>query len=93
MTEQEWIEKLREEGYIDLRSVELAPNFNPGEHDHEKATVHVVLKGQLTIKVAKGEQTYNEGDRVDFPAGTVHKAAFGPDGCTMIVGVKPSSNK
>lgn len=86
-----WIEKLKEEGFTDVTVVELEPNFSPGEHTHDVATTHVVLKGELTITDQKGKKTYREGDRVDFPAGTKHKALFGPQGCSMIVGTKKTS--
>jgi quercetin dioxygenase-like cupin family protein len=92
MDEKKWIEKLKGEG-IESRVCSMEPNFNPGEHTHDEHTVHVILKGELTIINQEGKKVYKPGDRVDFPAGTTHSAAFGSNGCTMIVGVKEKADQ
>ena len=88
MNQEEWMERLKREGMREISVVTLKPSVVPGEHTHEKATIHVILKGELVIEDKEGKKTYKPGDRVDFPAGTKHIASFGPQGCTMIVGVK-----
>lgn len=69
--------------------VTLEPIPKAEQHTHEEYTVHVILKGELHITDKKGKtKIYKKGDRVDFPVGTTHRAAFGSKGCTMIIGVK-----
>ena len=79
---------MKEEGTTDINVVEMEPGVEKPEHVHEQATMHVILKGELTIEDENGKRIFKEGYRVDFPAGTRHSAALGPQGCcTMIVGI------
>lgn len=40
MDEKVWIEKLREEGFSDLRVCPVEPVANPGEHTHDQ---HIIV--------------------------------------------------
>ncbi len=86
--EQQWMEKLKKDGFTDLRVCPLPPNIDTGKHTHEQHTVHIILDGELTIIDNTGRKTYGNGDRVEFPAGTTHKAIGTSGGGSMIVGVK-----
>lgn len=88
MTREEWMEKLKAEGFTDLQVVTIPADKNPGEHTHDQETVHVILQGQVTIVNAGVTKIYQAGDRLDVPAHTTHSALFGSQGCTMIVGIK-----
>lgn len=87
MTEKEWIKKLQQEGFTDLRVCPIEPGEDP-EHTHELHTVNLILSGELTIIDAVGERTFRAGDRVETTAGTAHRAKNGPTLGSMIVGVK-----
>ena len=88
MTQEEWMKKLEEEGFSDLKVISIPANNNPGEHTHEEEGVHIILQGDVTI-TNKGEtRVYAAGDRLDVPEHTTHTAVFGSQGCTMIVGIK-----
>ena len=88
INQKEWIEKLQKEGFREVRVVPLPPYADKNEHTHDQYQIDVVLKGKLTISDQNGAKTYLPGDRVEFPAGTVHIARGGPAGGDMIVGVK-----
>lgn len=88
MTIEEWITLLEQEGFTDLRVCPIPPNQDLPEHTHDEHTVHVIIEGDLTIIDKDGTRTFSSGDRVDFPAGTVHKARGSTDDGTMLVGVK-----
>lgn len=90
MNQQEWEMQLETEGFSDIRVCPVKHSDIPPEpHTHDQETVHIILKGKLTITDEAGvTTTYEVGDRVDFPAGTTHTAATGPEGMKMIVGVK-----
>ena len=88
MTDQEWIQQLEEEGYKELHVVPFEPNAVVGEHTHDQATLHVILEGDMTLTDKDGEMQLYAGDRFEIPAGTVHSAKSGPNGCKFIAGVK-----
>jgi len=88
MNEQQWIEKLEAEGYRDLTVFTNGADAVFGEHTHHVTTVHVILKGALITQENGQERVIKQGERFEFPAGTTHTAKCGPDGCTMIVGIK-----
>jgi quercetin dioxygenase-like cupin family protein len=87
--EKEWIQKLEDEGFIDVRVCPIPPNQDMPEHRHDQHTVHVIIDGGLTITDTMGTRTFGPGDRIDFPPGTVHKAKGETDNGRMIIGVKP----
>ncbi len=88
MNEQEWIKKLEQEGFENIRVCPIEAGFDSGEHTHDEHTVHVILNGELTISNLEGSKTFRQGDRVEFPAETKHKAKGGVNAGRMIVGVK-----
>ena len=87
MTETEWVEKLTQEGFTDLKVQTIDPGEDP-PHTHDQHTVNVILKGELTIIDQDGSKTYLPGDRVETPAGTTHRAKGGPTVGSMITGIK-----
>lgn len=80
--------KIEEEGFSKVTVCPNGPNTEFPEHTHDVRTVHVLLKGELTIIDSRGESTFHEGERFEFSAGTTHRAKCGSTGCTFIVGVK-----
>lgn len=88
MDKEALIKQLQDEGYTEVRVCPIPPNQDFPEHTHDIHTVHVILDGELTIIDASGTNTYRPGDRVEFPAGTTHKARGKTDTGTMIIGVK-----
>lgn len=88
MTEQQWMETLKKDDYRNLTVCTNPPNTDFGTHTHHEQTVHVILKGTLTLVEHNESKTLCTGDRFEIPSGTTHHASCGPDGCTMIVGIK-----
>ncbi|MDB4978573.1 MAG: hypothetical protein JWM56_759, partial [Candidatus Peribacteria bacterium] len=84
----EWIATLEREGFKDIGVCPIPPNKDLPEHMHDQHTVHMILEGELIIKDNEGTKTYRPGDRVEFPAGTTHKARGSTDTGKMIIGVK-----
>lgn len=81
---------LEGDGFTNIKVVSIRPNdIAPEPHTHDQETAHVILKGKLLITDAAGvTATYEQGDRIDFPAGTTHVMKTGPEGVKMMVGVK-----
>lgn len=88
MTEQDLIQQLTTEGFKKVIVCPCEPNMQLGEHTHEEPTVHIITKGELIIHDDAGEKRFHTGDRVEFPAGAKHTAEAGPEGFTMVVGIK-----
>jgi mannose-6-phosphate isomerase-like protein (cupin superfamily) len=88
MTEQEWKDILEKEGFTDVRVCPIPPAVDAPEHTHEDHTVHVILSGGLIIIDDQGTRIFEPGERVEFPAGTTHKAKGKTSAGTMIIGVK-----
>lgn len=66
---------------------DAAETFYP-DHTHDKLTAHVILEGQMTLTMNGKAETYRAGDRCDVPAGVVHSALMGPQGCEYLIGEK-----
>ncbi len=82
------IKQLEQEGFTQVRICPLPPNKDLPQHTHDEHTIHIILEGVLTITQNRKSKTYKPGDRVEFPAGTTHKARGKTDSGKMIIGVK-----
>ena len=60
--------------------------YSPHSHGYEK--VLYCVGGSITFVLEEGGRRLElrEGDRMVLPAGTVHSAVVGEDGCTCIEG-------
>lgn len=58
------------------------------DHSHAGLTAHIILDGEMTLTMNGKSETYRTGDRCDVPAGAVHSAQMGPQGCRYLVGEK-----
>lgn len=94
MQPEEWIQKLKEEGYELVGIPRFPADSLMPEHTHDEATVHVVFEGEITLTDQEGSKTWRAGDRFDVPAGTTHHGKVGPQGCVFLAAVratKPSA--
>ena len=64
------------------------PGDRYAEHSHEYQKVLYCVEGSITFVLASDGRSLElkSGDRIALPAGTVHSARVGPDGCTCIEG-------
>ena len=88
MNEQEWIQKLEQEGLQNVSVWRSPPNNVFGVHTHNEHTVHVILEGELIVTDQNAVKNIRPGGRIEFPAGTTHNTKCGPDGCAFIMGVR-----
>jgi quercetin dioxygenase-like cupin family protein len=86
MNEQALAKGLGEEGFGHTYVWEDGPNTNYPDHTHAEETAHIVLSGEMTLTMSGKAQTYRAGERCDVPAGTVHSARMGPQGCRYLIG-------
>lgn len=78
--------QLRAEGYGHVFVWEDRPGALYPPHTHAGQTAHIVLAGEITILSDDTRTTYRAGERFDVPAGQVHAAQIGPEGCRYVVG-------
>ncbi|MCK5390802.1 MAG: cupin domain-containing protein [Deltaproteobacteria bacterium] len=88
MTEKELEEKLSLEGFSGIFVHRDSPNAYYPDHTHCGITAHIILDGDITVTSGGQTTTFEPGQRFDVPAGEVHSAKIGPNGCRYMIGEK-----
>ena len=88
MDERELEAQLRGEGFSGIFVHRDSPGAIYPDHTHSGLTAHIVLDGEITVTSEGQTLTYKTGDRFDVPAGEVHSAQIGPNGCLYMIGEK-----
>jgi quercetin dioxygenase-like cupin family protein len=86
VNEKELENKLRKEGFTRIYVWQDRPHAFYPDHTHSMTTAHVILDGKITVTSEGTTETYKAGERFDVPAGTVHSARIGSNGCRYIIG-------
>ena len=86
MNDRELAKQLGREGFSHAYIWQDAPNVSYPEHTHAAETAHVILQGEMTLSIDGQSRTYRIGERCDVPAGTLHSARMGPQGCRYLIG-------
>jgi mannose-6-phosphate isomerase-like protein (cupin superfamily) len=83
------IEKqLQAEGFHRTYVWQDGPSAQYGDHTHAGETAHIILDGEMTLTMAGESTTYRIGERCDVPAGAMHSARMGLEGCRYLIGEK-----
>jgi quercetin dioxygenase-like cupin family protein len=80
--------QLRSEDFRHTYVWEDGPGKFYSEHTHPVETAHIILDGEMTFIMGDQSTTYHVGERCDVPAGAVHAARMGPNGCRYLIGEK-----
>jgi mannose-6-phosphate isomerase-like protein (cupin superfamily) len=86
MDEKSLEEQLHREGSTDTSVWQDFPGASYPDHTHAAATAHIILDGEMTLTMKGESRTYYAGERCDIPAGAVHSARAGPQGCRYLIG-------
>jgi len=86
MDEKELSRRLESEGFCHTYVWHDRPHAYYPDHTHNTETAHIVLSGEMTLRMYGRESTYRAGERCDVPAGAVHSAKMGPAGCRYLIG-------
>ncbi len=78
--------QLRAEGCTRTYVWEDGPNTYYPDHTHSELTAHIILSGEMTLTCHGKTETVKAGGRIDVPAGAVHSAKMGPEGCRYLIG-------
>lgn len=79
-------QQLHAEGFLRTFVWQDGPRAFYPDHTHTGETAHIILDGEMTLTQGGETHTYHAGDRVDVPAGAVHAARMGPQGCRYLIG-------
>jgi anti-sigma factor ChrR (cupin superfamily) len=88
MKEMDFEKELLAEGFSRIFVHSDGPNAFYPDHTHKGITAHIVLEGGITVTSEGKTGTYGPGERFDVPAGAVHSAKIGPQGCRYMIGEK-----
>lgn len=89
MNKQALIEQIKKDGYKEVRICPVNTKGTYSEpHTHDQSTVHIMVKGTLTIKDGNQIKIIHTGERFDIPKETTHTIKTRSKGCKFIVGVK-----
>jgi mannose-6-phosphate isomerase-like protein (cupin superfamily) len=88
LSERDCRRQLEAEGFPHTFVWQDGPNAFYPDHTHAGLTAHIILNGEMTLTMKGESRTYRAGERCDVPAGAVHSAQMGANGCRYLVGEK-----
>jgi mannose-6-phosphate isomerase-like protein (cupin superfamily) len=80
--------QLHGEGFHHTYIWQDGPNAFYSDHTHAVETAHIILDGEMTLTQGAEARTFGVGERCDVPAGALHSAKMGPNGCKYLIGEK-----
>ena len=86
MSERALAKQLEREGFGHAYVWQDGPNAFYPEHTHETKTAHIIVSGEMSLTMDGHTELYRAGGRCDVPAGAVHSAKMGPNGCRYLIG-------
>jgi quercetin dioxygenase-like cupin family protein len=89
MDQPSFEERLRAEGFPEIRTNRLQPGCHNAEHSHPFEVLALVLEGDITLTVEGNARTYRAGEEFSMKAGCPHVEDVGAQGVTYVVGRRP----
>lgn len=83
-TRERAVAAFRDEACGPSRSWANGPGDRYAKHRHDEHKILFCLGGSIVFHTEAGDLELGEGDRLDLPAGIVHSATIGPDGCECV---------
>jgi quercetin dioxygenase-like cupin family protein len=88
LSEKDYRKQLEAEGFSQTFVWQDGPHAFYPDHTHAGLAAHIILDGEMALTMNGRSQTYRIGERCDVPAGAVHSARMGANGCRYLVGEK-----
>ena len=88
-TREQALAAFRAEGCGAPRSWANGPGDRYARHQHDEHKVLFCLGGSIVFHTDAADLELTEGDRLDLPAGSLHAASVGPDGCECVEAYRP----
>lgn len=77
---------LADEGFTEVLTVTRAANGALDTHSHPFAAKALILSGEISIRTATADRTYQPGDVFQLAAHEPHTERYGPRGVSYLVG-------
>ena len=87
MDQDEFASTLRSQGFQEATTVARDAGAM-GEHTHPFEAKALIVEGELKIRTAEGERTYQTGDVFHLQPGVPHSETYGAQGVKYLVGRK-----
>jgi quercetin dioxygenase-like cupin family protein len=84
----EFTAQAMEDEFDEIIQRDWAPNLVIQKHSHAFDARVQVSKGQVSLELESGTQTFEAGQSFYIPRGTEHAEHYGPDGATFWVARK-----
>ena len=84
MTPREFETALHQENFGTVSTIERAPGYALGQHEHPFDAFALITAGEITLVVQGVTSTYGPGDTFRLPAGTPHFESAGDAGVTYL---------
>src|ERR1700733_9955275 len=68
-----------------LRLSRYQPHSEMAPHQHDEASMNIVVAGGFLERIGKNERTYTRGTAAFCPAATMHSQIFGTTGVRQII--------
>ena len=90
INKNELITQLQHEGFSHAYVWEDMLDACFPDHTDRMETAHIVLSVEMPLTMAGKSKLNRRGDRCPVPAGAVHLAVMGPQGCPHLIGERPA---
>lgn len=87
MRQQEFLDRLRADGFAEVTTVEREPG-GLDRHAHPFAARALILDGEISLTVDGQTTAYRAGEIFHLAAGIEHSEHYGPQGVRYLVGRK-----
>lgn len=84
MTPREFENALHQENFSTVATIERAPGYALGQHEHPFDAFALITAGEITLTVAGIATTYGPGETFRLAAGTAHLESAGDAGVTYL---------
>lgn len=84
----EFMEQLRRDGYLDVKTKSIEGGFQTDAHAHLFDTRLLVLEGEATITCGASQRTYRAGDVIEIGRNVEHSERYGTTHFGFVVGLR-----
>jgi quercetin dioxygenase-like cupin family protein len=88
MDKEQFVAKLRSDGFTEIETKELGPRPANEGHGHSYAVRGLVLAGAFTVIRDDKPTTFRPGEIFSVPADCAHSEEIGTEGAQIVVGRK-----
>ena len=88
MNSEQFLQSLRQDGFLDPVEVQQVPNGQLGMHEHPFEVKALVIEGDITIDIDGVSKIYKAGDIFQLEFKQPHAESYGPQGVKYLASRK-----